>query len=288
MSRGARPTARAKRRGAHASRPRPPLRQRLRPRLPSAGRAIAGLLFAVLLGALVVLLNGPWLRVQHVAFAGQQLTAVEQLDAAVSSLHGASLLAVNSDAVLERLRSLPAVADARIEPRLLDAVEISVVEKPPAFVWRTAKARMVGAADGTLIASTPIDGKLPADLASLPQVDDRRPAGAQLKVGDAVAPGLLDTAVRLAKIDPARLGSTASRLDVRLDVEHGFLLVSTKPDWQAAFGLYGLDPTHQQPAEGRIEEQLAAVRTLFAAHAEASVSWVDARNPGKVYFRAKG
>jgi hypothetical protein len=55
-----------------------------------------------------------------------------------------------------------------------------------------------------------------------------------------------------------------------------------------AFGLYGLDPTETESQDGRIEQQIAAVRTLFAAHPEASVSWVDARNPGKVYFRAKG
>jgi hypothetical protein len=40
--------------------------------------------------------------------------------------------------------------------------------------------------------------------------------------------------------------------------------------------------------EQQIERQVSAVRTLFAAHPESTVSWVDARNPGKVYFRAKG
>jgi cell division septal protein FtsQ len=290
MRRGAaRPAAaRPKRRGAHATRPRAPLRKRLRPRLPSAGRLLAGALFATVLVALVVLVNGPWLRIRHIAFAGQQLTAEQQLADATASLHGASLLTLQSDAVLERLHGLPAVADVRIEPRLLDGVEVTVVEKRPAFVWRTSRARLVGAADGTLIAAQPLAGKLPELLARLPQIDDRRPEATQLAVGDAIPDGLLDTAMRLSQVDPARLGSSAKRLDLRLDLEHGFLLVSSKPDWQAAFGLYGLDPTQEQPPEGRIEQQIAAVRTLFATHPEASVSWVDARNPGKVYFRAKG
>jgi hypothetical protein len=30
------------------------------------------------------------------------------------------------------------------------------------------------------------------------------------------------------------------------------------------------------------------VRTLFSQEAEDGIGWVDARNPGKVYFRAKG
>ena len=133
-----------------------------------------------------------------------------------------------------------------------------------------------------------MDGQLPVGLAGLPFVDDRRQASKGLKVGDVIPSGMIDTALRLVAVQPARLGSAATRLSLRIDDEHGFVLVSTAPAWQAAFGLYGLDPTREQPQDGRIEAQVAAVRTLFAAHPEGSVSWVDARNPGKVYFRAKG
>ncbi len=288
MKRGAAPAARARRRGAHASRPRTSLHRRLRPRLFSAGRTTAGLLFAALLAGFVILLNGPWLRVERVAFAGQQLTTEQQLSDATATLHGASLLMLDSDQVVERLRSLPAVANARVEPRLLDEVQVTVIEKQPAFIWRTPTALLVGARDGTLLAAKPVDDALPAGLRSLPLVDDRRQLPKALAVGDVVAPGMVDTALRLIRIDPARLGSSATRLSLRIDAEHGFLLVSGKPAWQIAFGLYGLDPTEDQPQDGLIEQQVTAVRTLFATHPEASVSWVDARNPGKVYFRAKG
>lgn len=288
MKRGAAPAARPRRRGAHASRPRAPLGRRLRPRLPSAGRTTAALLFAALLAGFVVLLNGPWLRVERIAVVGQQLTSEQELSDATATLHGASLLLLDSDQVVERLRALPAVADARVEPRLLDEVQVTVTEKQPAFVWRTPTALLVGARDGTLLAAKPVDGDLPAGLRNLPLVDDRRQLPKGLAVGDVVAPGMVDTALRLILIEPARLGSSATRLSLRIDAEHGFLLVSDEPAWQIAFGLYGLDPTEDQPQDGRIEQQVAAVRTLFAAHPEASVSWVDARNPGKVYFRAKG
>ncbi len=33
---------------------------------------------------------------------------------------------------------------------------------------------------------------------------------------------------------------------------------------------------------------MTAVRTLFAEEPEDGIGWVDVRNPGKVYFRAKG
>jgi cell division septal protein FtsQ len=263
------------------------LRRRLRPRLPSAGRTVAALLFAGLLAGFMVVLNGPWLRVERIAFAGQQLTSERQLNDATAALLGASLLSLDSAKVVERLRTLPAVADARVEPRLLDEVKVTVTEKQPSFVWRTPKALLVGARDGTLLAAKPVDGTLPAELQGLPLVDDRRQA-VSLAVGDVMPPGMVETALRLIRIEPARLGSSATRLSLRIDAEHGFMLVSSKPAWQIAFGLYGLDPTEDQPQDGRIEEQVAAVRTLFAAHPEASVSWVDARNPGKVYFRAKG
>ena len=246
------------------------------------------MLFAAVLAGFVILLNGPWLRVERIAFAGQRLTSEQQLSDATAPLRGSSLLSLDSDQVVDQLRALPAVADARVEARLLDAVQVTVTEKQPAFVWRTPTARLIGARDGTLLAAKPVDGALPAGLQQLPLVDDRRQLPAALGVGDVVAPGLVDTALRLVRIDPVRLGSSATRLSLRIDAEHGFLLVSSKPAWQIAFGLYGLDPTEDQPQDGRIEQQVAAVRTLFAAHPEASVSWVDARNPGKVYFRAKG
>ncbi len=100
---------------------------------------------------------------------------------------------------------------------------------------------------------------------------------------------MLETANYLAGLDPALLGSKASRLSIRLDDEYGFIVVSSAPAWQAAFGFYGLEPPEPGRSESphdRIEQQVVAVRTLFATEPEAGVSWVDARNPGKVYFRA--
>jgi len=66
-------------------------------------------------------------------------------------------------------------------------------------------------------------------------------------------------------------------------------MVAIEEGWQVALGVYGIDPRETATeADERLERQVAAVRTLFAAHAEDEVGWVDVRNPGKVYFRAKG
>jgi len=65
----------------------------------------------------------------------------------------------------------------------------------------------------------------------------------------------------------------------------GFMLESSSPAWSAALGFYQLDPREDEgAADARLEQQLAAIRTLFAAHQERNVSQLDARNPGKVYW----
>ena len=108
-------------------------------------------------------------------------------------------------------------------------------------------------------------------------------------VGDVIPEALLRTALDVAAIDPARLGSLATALSVRLDDEYGFRIVDAEPGWEVALGVFGLDP-RETPAEAasRLERQVTAVRTLFASQSEAEIGWVDVRNPGKVYFRAKG
>jgi hypothetical protein len=67
--------------------------------------------------------------------------------------------------------------------------------------------------------------------------------------------------------------------------EYGFIIASRAPVWRAALGFYGLDPREEASvADERLEAQVAAIRTLFATRPESSVTWLDARNPGKVYW----
>ena len=70
-----------------------------------------------------------------------------------------------------------------------------------------------------------------------------------------------------------------------MDHQLGFVLESAQPAWTAAMGFYQLDPREDQAAaDARLEQQLAAIRTLLATRPERNVSWLDARNPGKVYW----
>jgi len=281
------PRAAPRRRGgAHARRPRQPLCQRVRRALPAPGRIAAALLTAILAGGLLALINGPWLRVSQVAFAGERYTPTRQLERALASLDGTPLLTVDATGLAADLASLPAISEARVEPLLPDTVRITIVEKVAAFIWQTSAVRLVGVADGTLIGQVALKADLPADLAALPLIDDRRTESRNLIVGDRIDPSTLAAALRLSEVEPAALGSVATDLAVRLTNDDGFLLVSEGPAWQADFGFYP-DADQGQPGslEERVKDQVTAVRTLFSFEREEAIGWVDARDPRRVYWR---
>jgi len=274
-----------KRSAGHARRSKPALSRRVGRRLPSRGRVLALVLFAVLLGAGVTLVNGPWLRVERLAHAGERYTPAATLDEVLAAYRGLPLLAVDSRVIVERLRSLPAVASAEVSAVLPDQLRVTIAEKQPAFTWVTSVLRLVGAADGTLIGELPRDAEVPADLAGLPAIDDQRRGSRGLTMGDVLSTAELSMALRLLEVEPALLGSASSGLSLRIDSEYGFVLVSAQPGWQAALGFYGRDPAGDEVApEVRFDQQAAAIRTLFAGQPETSVRWVDARNPGRVYW----
>jgi hypothetical protein len=279
-----RPARRARGRQARAPRSS---RRRTLPRLASFGRIAAGLLSIALAAGLVVILNGPWVNVTELAWAGERLTPGKELARLLEPMRGRNLLALDTRALATRVERLPAVERVAVSAQLPGRLALAVTEKAPTFIWQTPSLRLIGAADGTLIGALPLTDPLPPDLAKLAFVEDRREAARLTGIGDVIARPMLDTARYLAGLDPALLGSKATRLSIRLDDEYGFIVVSPDPAWQAAFGFYGLEPRDRgQSLRDRIASQVAAVRTLFASEPESGVSWVDARNPGKVYFRA--
>ncbi|HEY8771632.1 MAG TPA: FtsQ-type POTRA domain-containing protein [Candidatus Limnocylindria bacterium] len=271
---------------AHARRPGQPLRRRVRRVLPAPGRIAAGILTAALVTALLVLINGPWLRVAHVAWAGDRYTAAKQLQRVLAPLDGRALLTVDASAVAARLERLPAVAAANVEPILPDRVRVTIEEKVAAFVWQTSAVRLVGVADGTLVGQLPVDAELSHDLAALPLVVDQRVASRTMIVGDRIDPPTLAAALVLARVQPMTLGSATTDLEVRITDDDGFLLVSKQPAWLADFGVYSeQDATATSTLQERVDAQVTAVRTLFSYEGEGGISWVDARDPRRVYWR---
>jgi hypothetical protein len=256
--------------------------------MPSIRRILAGLGAVALAAALVALLSGPWLRVRELAWEGQQYTSPAELEEALAPSIGVSALAVDTQALNARLVELPSVAEATVEVSLTGHVEATVVEPAAAFLWETRHELFIGAADGTLFVE--LDGEAREQtFGDLPRVRDLRFAGRILATGDVIPEALVRVALRLSELDPVLLGSDATRLAIEVDDEFGFRVASAQQEWEIAFGVYGQDPNETMAeADARLDRQVTAVRTLFAAHPESELAWVDVRNPGKVYFRAKG
>jgi POTRA domain, FtsQ-type len=278
-----RPAA-TRRRGGHARPPAAAVHRRLVGRLPRAGRLTAVLLLALFAGGVVTLLNGPWLRVERVVYAGQHYTSEAQLGAVVDAVRGTSLLSVDSERLSGELGGLPAVAAVQVETVMPGELRVSLREKQPAFVWLTPSRKLVGAADGAVFAELGRDAEAP-DLAALPVIDDRRAASDAFRIGDRIDAEELRIALRALQLDPAVAGSEAAGFTIRIVDEYGLVLVADQPAWHAALGVYGLDPAATPVSDDALlDQQVAAIRTLFATTRELNVSWIDVRNPGKVYW----
>jgi POTRA domain, FtsQ-type len=275
--------------GRQASRPGVPFRRRVGARLPSIRRLIAGVGAVAAAAVLVALLNGPWLRVTDVAWAGERYTDAGDLRETLETQRGASLLAVDTDVLREAIEGLPAVESASVTAGIFGTLQATVVEREAAFVWTTDDWRFLGASDGTIFAREARSSEADAAVAGLPRIGDHRSSASLLSVGDVIPEPLLRAALRVVDLDPALLGSDETSLSVQLDDEFGFRIFAVEQDWEVALGVYGIDPRETAAeADERLERQVAAVRTLFASHAEDEVGWVDVRNPGRVFFRAKG
>jgi cell division septal protein FtsQ len=271
--------------GSHARRPGRTLRRRIRPRLPGGGRILALLLFTGTVAGLVAGVYGPWMRVTALAHSGDAYTPAASVQEILDDYRGVPILAIDRARLRDRLAALPTVADARIELRLPGELQVAITEKAPAFLWNTGRAVLVGARDGTIVAELGRSETLPDGLRRLPSVEDERFTSRLLSVGDAVPAPELQVAKRLSALAPRLIGSRARALVVQVDYQLGFVLESAQPAWTAALGFYQLDPREDQAAaDARLERQLAAIRTLFASRPERNVSWLDARNPGKVYW----
>jgi hypothetical protein len=249
----------------------------------------AATLCLVLVAGTAWLVTGPSLRVRGVAYAGAAWTRPSALDAITGPIVGQSVLLVDGSSIADAVGDLPGVETATVDIGLFGRIEVGLVEETAVAVWRTDAVQLLVAEDGTVVGTQARDAALTGDYANLPFVDDGRDSSHDLSVGDQLPLDELEAARALAALPPSRVGSASSVLRLSLDPTYGFILSSPQAGWQAAFGYYTADPL-ARPAnlEARVLAQASGIRTLFAEHPEAGVAWIDARNPGRVYFRARG
>ncbi|HLY36121.1 MAG TPA: FtsQ-type POTRA domain-containing protein [Candidatus Limnocylindria bacterium] len=257
-------------------------------RIPAAGRLVALLIAAGLASGLVMLVNGPWLRISSVTWAGSRYVSASDLSPILDPFKGTSLLLVDESSLASRLAELPGVASASVEPRFPDGLAVQLSERTPAMLWQTSRARLIVDAGGTVFGELPLSVAVPRELAGLPAVDDRRVASRTLGTGDRIPDAERAAALQLGTIDPRLAGSSATSLRVAIDDRCGYLIGPGSGGWSAALGFHGDGVSGSLDDAPTIDAQMAALRTLFAARPERTVGWVDLRNPGKVYWRPSG
>jgi cell division septal protein FtsQ len=289
--RSARTTTRVKSRGRPprgAKPPTPPPRRRRRRRINWTRITAATLCLALVAGG-AWLVGGPSLRIRAVSYSGADWTERATLDAVTEPMMGRSALLVNAGAIATELGGLPGVERATVDIGLFGRVQVALVEGDAVAIWRTGAAQLLVADDGTVVGSQARDATVPGAYSELPFVDDQREASHDLWIGDQLPSDEVEAALALGDLPADRLGSASAVLRISVDPTYGFILSSPQAGWQAAMGYYGNAP-QDTPAtiRGRVSEQASSIRTLFAEHPEAGVAWIDARNPGRVYFRARG
>jgi hypothetical protein len=186
---------------------------------------------------------------QSVRIGGLAYTDEEQVREAVG-LAGEgrpNVFRVHAGAMAEALRNLPSVASAEVVVSLPDRLEIDIVERQPLLVWRTGRGAFLSDISGALLADVaparsaspdPGNSAAPTAAAPLPQVEDLRAASQALDVGGRLDAVDMAAARLLLTITPHDVGSRALTLQLTVDDEDGYALVSQQPAWRAVFGFY--------------------------------------------------
>jgi hypothetical protein len=259
--RGAAPplSARSRRTGRAARR-----RPRGSFRITDPARAAAGILaFACACGLLVALFSDVAViddvRVEGARHLSRE-AAVSQ-----SGLVGAATLSASAAEARTRLRTLPAVRDARIEIRLPGTAQLVLMEREAFGRWVAADGvEWFVDRDGILFPSLDRSG-----APDLRVYDERAPR----MPGERIDPALVAAAMRLAALAPGELRPDATGLRVVMTAGADGLVLRTAARWEIRFG--GAD---------RFDEKLSLARRWLRENAQRRLDYVDVRSPDRIVF----
>lgn len=250
---------------------RPRRSERLQRFTPARAAALLGILAS--LGSIYGLAATSAFTYSRADIPELHWTPRADVEAAIGIQPGTNLFRLSVDPIERRLRSLSAVAEARVVVALPDALVVSVTEREAILVWSIGPSGFLVDRQGVIFA---VADPAAADAAGLPVITDSRPVSAALIVGDTVDPVDLDAATRLGSLRPADIGSVADALDVTISEANGFVVGTSPASWVAIFGLY--TPTVRTPAI--VPGQVQLLRSLLDGREAliAQVILADARN----------
>lgn len=209
-------------------------RRRPRVRRASAGltpiRSAAILTMLLAGGAIYGLAATPAFGFRELAISGNSIIPETAIRAAVSLAPGTNLVGLDTGPIAGRVAGLAAVDAVEVTVGLPDTLEVRLRERRPIVVWAIGDRRLAVDQDGLLFAV--VDGDAAGRLvAGIPVVRDERAASSGLAIRARLDPVDLDAATRLGSLSPSQIGSTATRLAIRITDDRGFTVGSGSGGW---------------------------------------------------------
>ena len=162
-----------------------------------------------------------------------------------------------------RLRTLPAVADARVDLALPSSARITLVEREASGRWVASDGlEWFVDADGVLFPSSD------ANAAPQLRVNDER---ARKSAGERLDPALVQVALRLAAISPGELRADATGPRVVMTAGSSGLVLRFGTGWEIRFG-----------GPEAFDEKLALARRYLRDNPQRRLDYVDVRSPDRI------
>lgn len=183
-----------------------------------------------------------------------------------SGLDGVATFRASAADARVRLRTLPAVRDARVEILLPGAARITLVEREAVGRWIASNnTEWFIDASGVLFPS--IDRTGAPDLRVF---DERGPHSAGERIDP---PALVDAALRLGALAPGELRADATDLRVVMTAGANGLVLRTGATWEIRFG-----------TADRFDEKLSLAKRFLRDNPTRRLDYVDVRSPDRIVF----
>jgi cell division septal protein FtsQ len=213
--------------------------------------------------AIVAASIGPFWRIRDVAIEGAHHVAVDTVVASSALLEAQSFTASAARA-RERLLTLPAVRDARVDIRIPDQARVALTERVAIARWVSGGSEWFVDAEGVLFSS--LD---PRGAPDVRVTDDQK----QRQAGDRLDPALVDAATKLARLGPQELRADATSPRVVLAAGATGLVLRVAAGWEIRFG-----------GAERIDDKIALVRRFLRDNQQRKLDYVDVRSPDQIVF----
>ncbi len=214
-------------------------------------------------GVLYHLLTSSSYYASEVTVSGNRLVGTQQVvdTAAVSGVH---ILWINGRQVAQRVRALPVVESAEVQPIFPRRVAIHITERVPFAQWQVGSATFLVDRDGRVIG--------PAARGDAFVLVRENRAGA-LNPGDSVPAEAVRAAVALSELLPPQWQPPGDAFDYAPDTG---ISVAMRNGWRVRFG-----------DDEELAWKVATFQALAAeiARTGARVQLVDVRFPGRPYYR---